>query len=674
MPMHYYQNDANTHRQRTLAVNDHSKCRELIVCRLYASPFLSLRERDAVCNIIEISATNGNALSMRGLISTCHSLRAASLDNEAYFTAPAMTIWKGPPGSVVRRPGPPQVAYRESTAVNISSVQAGSVTDMVRCATEPRCQSRTQSQDVVSTSLRRDRDVSTVTSVATKTTRIRNVNTDGMKRVLESWNTIKSKRSKCSNEYDENIKQKEGSVKSLIEKMPSTKMEVLPQNIDLPLAVENSVASDSECPEPDSDLITPIAVYTPTTSMNSLRHSTQVTSLDHFRSSTRIGNSDYFNSPQPDLQQIGVEYSRPWLNAVATQQGSTVFHSSQALVSSQPTFSANTVQHSPLAKPYIAQQPLGHDKSRTLVIDKPVNEVDPYSDDQLDEEAVLIAASIATKVPLGTTYESSRRLPSIGHQTILHSPISSSAPVYEYNEQAAVAISEHGSDEYGLDEIHEEIARQLMAQGRCQSNQEEAFPRLRTAKQNIRQVDADMHCDGARLSRSERQLLDPWASGTLRAGHGPIARSPFPNSVPDRSPLFGVCNSTLLRTCFRIGEALNIGCQAVRQNKSVIVELHARVTKSWRENVPGRQQHFEFRDLYHHHPPVLHGTFSLWKQLKPWDLDSEPFVRATEGGILCRVIGIMRRNGEGWRLEVLRIWETSWDDVEHVSGIYKRDA
>ena len=56
-----------------------------------------------------------------------------------------------------------------------------------------------------------------------------------------------------------------------------------------------------------------------------------------------------------------------------------------------------------------------------------------------------------------------------------------------------------------------------------------------------------------------------------------LVRKSFPTPVLDRSPIFGVSNEIVLRTCFRLGEALNIGSQAVRSRKNVVIELYARV-------------------------------------------------------------------------------------------------
>ncbi|KAF2802255.1 uncharacterized protein BDZ99DRAFT_469029 [Mytilinidion resinicola] len=121
-----------------------------------------------------------------------------------------------------------------------------------------------------------------------------------------------------------------------------------------------------------------------------------------------------------------------------------------------------------------------------------------------------------------------------------------------------------------------------------------------------------------------------------------------------------------LCTCFRIGEAFNLGCNAVRSGKTVIIELYARVSSSWRED--GIKQHFVFADLFHTHPPFLEGSYELWKDSDLWDYDSGRFLH--DGAAkMCRCIGKMKKDGKKWALTILNIWEATWDDIEHVQGI-----
>lgn len=146
----------------------------------------------------------------------------------------------------------------------------------------------------------------------------------------------------------------------------------------------------------------------------------------------------------------------------------------------------------------------------------------------------------------------------------------------------------------------------------------------------------------------------------------------------------------MLRTCFRIGEALNAGCSRPAgatvaggrydENRSsgsqVIIELYARVKASWREDSAPRsrraQQHFVLHDLYHDKPPRLQGVYDRWDQSELWEMDSRPFLAAAEHreGMMARVLGCMKRDGREWRLEIWSVWQADWEDVLHVAGIY----
>jgi hypothetical protein len=160
----------------------------------------------------------------------------------------------------------------------------------------------------------------------------------------------------------------------------------------------------------------------------------------------------------------------------------------------------------------------------------------------------------------------------------------------------------------------------------------------------------------------------------------PIVRTPFPRPILDRSPIFGASSGTMLRTCFRIGEALKEGITGIRSNNNILVELYARVKFSYRD---GRKQHFVFHDLYHDRPPYLEGTCELWSQTIILELDTRSFLAAQKrpDGVMCRAIARMKRAEsvegkiKGWRLDVFSIWEARWEDIDFIEGIYgkKRD-
>ena len=151
----------------------------------------------------------------------------------------------------------------------------------------------------------------------------------------------------------------------------------------------------------------------------------------------------------------------------------------------------------------------------------------------------------------------------------------------------------------------------------------------------------------------------------------PFVRAPFPKRVRDRSPIVDVTSNGVLRTCFRVGEALNAASQAFRTGTDVIIELFARVTASTRER-EGYKQHFDFADLFHsERPPFLSGTYELWKDGGRWEEDSRRFLDESGNGKLCRAVGRLRRDRDTktWKMAVLSVWEATWDDVAWVKGV-----
>jgi hypothetical protein len=158
--------------------------------------------------------------------------------------------------------------------------------------------------------------------------------------------------------------------------------------------------------------------------------------------------------------------------------------------------------------------------------------------------------------------------------------------------------------------------------------------------------------------------------------HPPIVRPLFPQPIRDRSPLIGFTSTTCLRTCFRIGEALNIGCTAARNDSqnisaAILIELYARVVSSQRDET-GARQHFVFSDLFHEsRPPFINGVCECWKGSELWTYDCGRFLNNdvdTEKK-LCRTIGQIKRERKEWQFVILNIWEATWEDVEYIRGI-----
>ena len=151
----------------------------------------------------------------------------------------------------------------------------------------------------------------------------------------------------------------------------------------------------------------------------------------------------------------------------------------------------------------------------------------------------------------------------------------------------------------------------------------------------------------------------------------PFTRSPFPKPIRDRSPILGLTDRTVLRTCFRIGEALNAAAVASRTNADAVIELYARIVHSERETDKGFKQFLQFGDLFTEKPPYLSATYSLWKGAGLWDKDSKAFLGEDGRGKMARALGRIkkREKGGGCEMVVLSIWEVDWEDVGIAKGI-----
>ena len=153
----------------------------------------------------------------------------------------------------------------------------------------------------------------------------------------------------------------------------------------------------------------------------------------------------------------------------------------------------------------------------------------------------------------------------------------------------------------------------------------------------------------------------------------PFVRPPFPRAVGEHSPVIGLTGKTVLRTCFRIGEAVNAAVSASRAKQDAIIELYARVLSSERDRGVGCKQRFEFADLFTDKPPHLNGTYTLWKGVQLWDFDSAAFLGENGKGKMCRVVGRIHQKEEtgaaGLQMVILNIWGATWEDVEVVKGV-----
>lgn len=169
-----------------------------------------------------------------------------------------------------------------------------------------------------------------------------------------------------------------------------------------------------------------------------------------------------------------------------------------------------------------------------------------------------------------------------------------------------------------------------------------------------------------------RQANDPCSIQCSSDGNRlPFARPSFPKSILPRSPILGLSSATVLRTCFRIGEALNAATQASRSNTDAVIELYARVSTSSRDPNGGFKQHFQFVDLFTDRPH-LNATSIIWKGVGLWDQDSKVFLGEEGRGKMCRALGRIKKRDAwagGCEMNVLSIWEVDWEDVGVAKGL-----
>ncbi|KAK4957915.1 hypothetical protein LTR10_004338 [Elasticomyces elasticus] len=390
----------------------------------------------------------------------------------------------------------------------------------------------------------------------------------------------------------------------------------------------------------ESDTLRPVPVYAQSTSMDSVQSHPPATSMAALKASTKRSTTIYRNGQEGPMQQ-GDTFARPLLSATetrATRASNVTTPGTETVSDAVPVRDASREQQ---------QRPM---------FDDVIEEIELSTERQGPAKHTSTTKTKSKKQSLLTPVMqtlSTRKQPS------RKSKKAASPPIQSEDELFALNISDDEAMADAADSAEEAVPPRTPT------------PPARDRKQNMREVDADDDYGGALLTDNEKSILNK-LQADAQLTEKRIVRTPFPESVLDRSPIFGATNATVLRVCFRIGEALNAGSLAIRNNKNVLLELYARVTASQREEKPGRHQHFVFHDLYHDKPPYLTGTYDLWDQSRLWELDSRAFLSSSAAGTVCRAIARMKRDGMKWKLEVLSIWEASWEDVEHVAGIYSK--
>lgn len=146
----------------------------------------------------------------------------------------------------------------------------------------------------------------------------------------------------------------------------------------------------------------------------------------------------------------------------------------------------------------------------------------------------------------------------------------------------------------------------------------------------------------------------------------PFARPPFPSKVRDRSLISGVSSKAILRTCFRIGEALREGTRCEGLEQDAIIELFARVRDSSSDISRPSKLYYEFSDLFHDRPPFIRGTLENNKISGLQEAESRMLLGIDGSGPMTRCLGRLKRiisGPPGWMLYIINIRPTDWEEV-----------
>ncbi|KAK2745121.1 hypothetical protein FQN57_004028 [Myotisia sp. PD_48] len=179
----------------------------------------------------------------------------------------------------------------------------------------------------------------------------------------------------------------------------------------------------------------------------------------------------------------------------------------------------------------------------------------------------------------------------------------------------------------------------------------------------------------------------------------PFIRRGFPSGAPNHTPIQGLCsNKIILRTCFRIAEALKVSSGTMKsgssspisscqnQPKQTLVELYAIVKTSYRR---GSYQIFRFADIFFpSRPPYLMGKWEGWLGNPYLDKCGESFLTqkhlrltydwhcantstSEERSLkLCRVVGVISSSLDGTvAIRIVNIQKAEWSDVEDMKEI-----
>ncbi|KTW30777.1 hypothetical protein T552_00489 [Pneumocystis carinii B80] len=183
----------------------------------------------------------------------------------------------------------------------------------------------------------------------------------------------------------------------------------------------------------------------------------------------------------------------------------------------------------------------------------------------------------------------------------------------------------------------------------------------------------DSHKDQSTISiqkNNENSLLfeencnistDEFTSENKSFSHpiSPIARSPFPLTIVGKSVISGLSsNDTLLRTCFRVGEALKV---SNLQKNSMIVYLieFFGIIKEFNK----KKGFFTYviADLFH----PLRGPY-IYASYHDYHITI-----AFQNNDIVRILGVFRKNKTKNEINVIKMYPCTWEKIQHIKETIK---
>ena len=172
-------------------------------------------------------------------------------------------------------------------------------------------------------------------------------------------------------------------------------------------------------------------------------------------------------------------------------------------------------------------------------------------------------------------------------------------------------------------------------------------------------------------SSAKGELSKSGAGGRLI----PFARSPFPGRIRDKSPVIGLSNKTVFRTCFRIGELLSENKRSTVIGDEVMFELYARITYSNRDHL-AKTQTFQFVDLFKDQLPFLTGRLQNFRPGGLVERQSAAFWGAEGKMKPCRCVCTLKRDIKAetrWVALIVSIREATWAEIDQVRRIVSQE-